>query len=99
VERNSNLGKAPRQKAVLKLDGKKRPVRMIGPPAQATFREAAGDEPVTTTNVTEELESGAATITEDKEGAGERLLSQSILAAGDEPSRHCGNRLSVRRSG
>jgi hypothetical protein len=44
-----------------------------------------GDEPVTEAVVTEPFERRSASVTEDKEGAGERILGELLLAESDEP--------------
>lgn len=85
--KGGHLGKAivEKNRELLRLDGKEWQVRMIGPPAQATFGETTGDEPVTVAVVTEQFESRSAAVTEDKEGAGERILGELLLAEGGEP--------------
>lgn len=42
---------------------------MIGPPAEMSLGETAGDEPETVAVIAKQFESGGATIAEDKEGA------------------------------
>jgi hypothetical protein len=86
-DEGGHLGKAviEKDRELLRLDGKKRHVRMMGPPAEAPLGETASDEPVTEAVVTEQFESRSAPVTEDKEGAGERILGELLLAEGGEP--------------
>jgi len=54
---------------LMRLDGMERCVRMIGPPAEMSLGETAGDKPETVAVIAKQFESGGATIAEDKEGA------------------------------
>lgn len=53
---------------------------MVGPPAEPSLRETAGDEPETVAIIAEEFESGGATIAEDEEGAREGIFSELSFA-------------------
>jgi hypothetical protein len=62
-----------------------RRVLIIGPPANATLRKPAGEEIEAEAIVTQHFESRAAAISEDKEGAGERIFRQLALAKRGKP--------------
>jgi len=64
----------------MRLDGMERCVRMIGPPAEMSLRETAGDEPEAVAVIAEEFESGGATIAKDKEGAREGIFGELTFA-------------------
>ncbi len=53
---------------------------MVGPPAEPSLRETAGDEPETVAIIAEQFESGGATIAEDEEGAREGIFSELSFA-------------------
>jgi hypothetical protein len=64
----------------MRLDGMERCVRMIGPPAEMSLGETAGDEPETVAVIAKQFKSGGATIAEDKKSAREGIFGELTFA-------------------